>query len=66
MCCLNCGLRTSRRIIQNKLESLNGAWIEKYVQNVDSQQFADGDADTGEGHFSKLRLLSEHVCYGML
>jgi hypothetical protein len=50
VCCLNCGLRTSRRIIQNKLESLNGAWIEKYVQNVDSQQFADGDADTGEGH----------------
>lgn len=45
--CLSCGLKTSRRIIQHRLEQLNREWLEMYVKHRDHEQFADGDADTG-------------------
>lgn len=61
VCCLACGARTPRRVLQDELTALNPDWLA-----LDAQSLPDGDADLDGLDFSMLRVPDCPACGGML
>mmetsp|Transcript_12802 Transcript_12802/g.16821 ORF Transcript_12802/g.16821 Transcript_12802/m.16821 type:complete len:401 (+) Transcript_12802:49-1251(+) len=66
--CMNCGLKSSRRILQQQLQLMNPSWLEQYRRFVDdpNSRRSDGDVAIEAKDFDEFQLPCCQRCQGVL